>query len=73
MSDHPRKALKEVTRMLAQHGISIVSDERTTRHRKLRVEQDGKTATIIVSISPSDHRAYYNIVKSARQMLREAP
>ena len=73
MSDHPRKMLKEVKRMLAVHGITVIGDERTTRHRRLRVTSDGKTATIIVAISPSDHRAYHNIVRAARQMLREAP
>lgn len=73
MSDHPRKMLKEVTRMLEKHGITVVGDELTKRHRRLWVRAEGKTVSIIVAISPSDHRAYHNIVRSARQTLREAP
>ncbi len=73
MSDHPRKMLKEVTRMLEKYGITLVGDERTKRHRRLWVSANGKTVAVIVAISPSDHRAYMNIVQTARQMLREAP
>lgn len=73
MSDHPRKMLKEVSRMLERHGITVVGTETTKRHRRLWVRANGKTVAVIVAISPSDHRAYHNIVQSARQMLREAP
>ena len=73
MSAHPRKMLKEVKQMLATYGIEVIGDELGKKHRRLRITSDGKYATIIVSISPSDHRTYFNIAKSARQALREAP
>ena len=73
MSDHPRKMLKEVSVLLATYGIVVVGDERSKKHRKLRVSDGKKTATIIVAISPSDRRAYMNICKSARSALRDAP
>lgn len=73
MSDHPRKMLKEVSIMLATFGIKVVGDERGKKHRKLRVSNGIKNAMIVVAISPSDHRAYHNIVKAARNALREAP
>ena len=73
MSAHPRKMLKEVKQMLAAYGIEVIGDELGKKHRRLRITSDGKYATIIVSISPSDRRTYHNIAKSARQALREAP
>ena len=42
------------------------------RHRKVWVTDGAKTALIVVSVSPSDHRAYMNIAQSARNALREA-
>ena len=59
--------------MLATYGIVVIGDERSKKHRKLRVSDGKKTATIVVSISPSDRRAYMNICQSARNALREAP
>ena len=73
MSAHPRKMLKEIEHFLEAHGIAVVSEERTKRHRRVRVTDGVKSATITVSISPSDHRVYHQIVKSARNALREAP
>lgn len=73
MSDHPRKMLKEVGVILATYGIKIIGNELGKKHRKLRVSNGTKSATIIVAVSPSDHRAYLNIAKDARMALREAP
>jgi hypothetical protein len=73
VSAHPRKLLKEISRFLEHDGISVVGDQIGGRHRKLRVTDGTRYATILVSISPSDHRAYYNIAKTARHALREAP
>lgn len=68
----PAKMLNELSRFLGQYGISIESSEFCSRHRKVWVSDGEKRAMIIVSVSPSDHRAYYNIAKSARNALREA-
>lgn len=73
MSDHPRKMLKELGVILATYGIVIVGNEMGRKHRKLRVSNGLKTATVTVAVSPSDHRAYRNIAKDARNALREAP
>jgi hypothetical protein len=73
MSAHPRKMLKELSVMLATYGIVIVGNEMGSKHRKLRVSNGTKTATVTVAVSPSDHRAYRNIAKDARNALREAP
>jgi len=72
MSVSEGKLFKEIEPFLAKYGISIVDWENCRRHRKVCVTDGAKTAMIVVSISPSDHRAYYNIAKSAKQALREA-
>lgn len=68
----PAKILNELSRFLAQYGISITGDEFCRRHRKVWITDGTKEAMIIISVSPSDHRAYYNIAKTARSALREA-
>ena len=71
MSRH--KILREIESYLEPYGISIVSDEMMKRHRKVWITNGIRTAFITVSISPSDRRAFQNIAKSARNVLREAP
>jgi hypothetical protein len=63
---------KEVAGFLEKYNISIVERETTGRHWKVWVTDGAKRAMIIVSLSPSDHRAYHNIAQSARKALREA-
>jgi hypothetical protein len=67
------KILKEIEAYLEPYGITIVNDEMMKRHRKVWITDGKRTAFITVSISPSDHRAFQNIAKSARSVLREAP
>lgn len=66
------KLFKELTPLLERHGIRITTREQTRRHWKVYVTDGTKQAMIIVSVSPSDHRAYQNITQSARSALREA-
>lgn len=72
MSVHPNKMFKEMSQFLDKYGISVVSWEYSARHKKVWVTDGAKTAMIVVSVSPSDRRAYFNIAKSARNALREA-
>ena len=67
------KLFKELDYFLSPHGISIVKDAQGRRHRKVWVTNGTKTAMIVVSVSPSDHRAFMNMAKTARNALREAP
>ena len=66
------RMLKEMSRFLDKYGISVVNWEPSSRHRKVWVTDGFRTAMIVVSVSPSDHRAYMNIAQSARNALREA-
>ena len=72
MSAHPNKMFKEVSGFLEKYGISIVDRELSARHWKVWVTDGAKRGMIIVSLSPSDYRAYHNIAQSARKALREA-
>jgi len=72
MSCNPNKMFKELATFLDKYSIKIVDKELGRRHWKVWVADDNKKAMIIVSLSPSDHRAYQNIAQSARQALREA-
>lgn len=72
MTVSPTKMFKEMSRFLDKYGISVVNWEPSSRHRKVWVTDGSKTAMIVVSVSPSDHRAYMNIAQSARNALREA-
>lgn len=73
MSTNPNKMFKEVATFLDKYNIKIVEKELGGRHWKVWVTDGSKRSMIIVSLSPSDHRAYQNIAQSARQALREAP
>jgi hypothetical protein len=66
------KMFKELESLLEKYGISVKSWEMGKRHRKVWVTDGSKTALIVVSVSPSDHRVYMNIAQSARNALREA-
>lgn len=66
------KMFKELEALLEKYNITIKSWEMGKRHRKVWVTDGAKTALIVVSVSPSDHRAYMNIAQSARNALREA-
>lgn len=65
--------MREIDSYLEPYGITVVGDEMMKRHRKVWVSDGKKTAFITVSLSPSDHRAFQNIAKTARSVLREAP
>lgn len=73
MSAHPRKLLKEITRVLEDYEIIVHGMTMGGKHPRLQISGGGKSATLIISRSPSDHRAYHNIAKSAVRALREAP
>ena len=66
------KMFKELEAFLEKYGITVKNWEMGKRHRKVWVTDGSKTALIVVSVSPSDHRAYMNIAQSARNALREA-
>lgn len=72
MSTNPNKMFREVSGFLDKYGISIVTRELCSRHWKVWVTDGTKQGMIVVSLSPSDHRAYHNIAQSARKALREA-
>lgn len=73
MSAHPRKMLKEITRVLEDYGIKVVGGFEFGRtHRRIQVTDGKKTAMVVISTSPSN-RCYLNIAQSARRALREAP
>lgn len=73
MSDHPNKMFREVEGFLGKYSITIVDRELARRHWKVWVTDGKKKAMVVMALSPSDHRAYHNIAKSARRALREAP
>ncbi len=66
------RLFKEIMPFLEKYGIEIKNWENCKKHKKVWVTDGMKTAIIIVSTSPSDHRAYQNIAKSARKAIREA-
>ncbi len=72
MSVTETRLFKDITPFLGKYGILLKNWKKTTRHWKVWVTDGEKTAFIIVSMSPSDHRAYQNIAKSARKAIREA-
>jgi hypothetical protein len=65
--------VKEVGRLLEDHGIKITGLIMGGKHPRLLVASGAKTAEVVVARSPSDHRTYRNIVKFAIRSLREAP
>ena len=67
------KLLRELEIHLQPYGISVVKDEILRRRRRLWVTDGTRTAPIVVSVSPSDHRAFMNMARTARNALREAP
>lgn len=73
MSANPNKMFREVASYLDKYGITITDRELGGRHWKVKITDGKKRAMIIVSLSPSDHRAYMNIAQSARKAIREAP
>lgn len=72
MTVSPTRMFKEMSRFLGKYGISVVNWEPSSRHRKVWVTDGARTAMIVVSVSPSDRRAYLNMAQSARTALREA-
>lgn len=73
MSAHPRKALKEIARVLERYHIKVVDADYTGgTQRRLRITDGVKIAFIIISGTPSG-LCYLNIAKDARRALREAP
>ena len=73
MSASPNKIFKEVANYLDKYGITITDRELGSRHWKVKITDGAKRAMIVISVSPSDHRAYMNIAQSARKAIREAP
>lgn len=73
MSAHPRKIVKEVTRVLQDYNITVTGFTMGGKHPRLHVTDGVKTASLVMARSPSDHRVYQNIAKSAVRALREAP
>jgi len=64
-----RRWLNEIERALNPHGIRIVSHKDGKKHAKIMVTDGKSTRFIVVSVSPSDHRATMNIVQNAKRML----
>lgn len=73
MSTSTGKMIREVTQFLQRYDIMVIASHPSRRHRWLEVTDGAKTAMVLISASPSDRRTYHNIVKTARQALREAP
>lgn len=73
MAFNEAKMFKEMEPYLGKYGITVKNWENTRRHRKVWITDGVKTGVIIVSVSPSDHRAFQNIAKSARKAISEAP
>lgn len=72
MTINAHKMFHELKPFLDKYQIWVVNWEMGKRHRKVWVTDGETTAMIVVSVSPSDHRAFYNIAKSARNAIREA-
>jgi hypothetical protein len=73
MSTTSRKQLRELKRLLEADGIAILSADRGRKHRKLRVSDGTREATVTVASTPSDWRALLNNLCIARRALRGAP
>lgn len=62
----------ELKPFLDKYQIWVVKWEMGKRHRKVWVTDGQKTAMVIMSTSPSDHRAFQNMAQTARNAIREA-
>ena len=51
------RILKELERELEKYGIRVMGDEPGKKNRRLTVTDGQKTAVMITSLTPSDHRA----------------
>jgi hypothetical protein len=64
------KALRDLTKALKREGIDV--DEviqHTRRHPRLIVRRGKKTATLLASNTPSDHRYIKNKISEAKRRL----
>jgi hypothetical protein len=69
----PDRILKEIEQALDRYGIRVTGDEPGRKNRRLTITNGMRTAVMITSLTPSDHRAKQNIAHTARRLLREAP
>lgn len=67
------KTMQEISALLEPHGITIVGDEVSKKHRKVWLTDGKITKFVTVSSSPSDRRTFLNLARDAKKMFREAP
>lgn len=65
--------MRDIDGWLSQYGMRVTGIRHAKRHDWVGVTNGDREAEILVSRFPSDHRVFRNIVKQARQALREAP
>lgn len=61
--------LNEMRDALSRHGIRVISCEQGKKHVRLTITDGKAQGFLFTALSPSDHRAIKNLVKSARHML----
>lgn len=64
-----RRWLRDITRTLGQHGITVLGWQDRSKHALIKIGKDGKTGLVTVSVTPSDHRVLRNMVKYAKHSL----
>lgn len=60
---------RELTKFLESNGITVLSFEASGRHTKMQITNGKASCFAIVSNSPSDWRAFRNILKYAKRDL----
>lgn len=60
--------IREIRRMLDDMGVRYTY-QYTRRHLQFRVSANGRAGIVLVSLSPSDHRAIHNIKKDVKRVL----
>lgn len=65
------KWLKEVTHALSLRGIRVISCEQGKKHVRLTITNGKTNRFLFTALSPSDHRAINNVIRSARKTLAD--
>ena len=63
------KALRDLRKALKQEGILVDEIQHGSKHPRLIIRRGNKTATLLASKTPSDHRYIRNQLADAKQRL----
>lgn len=61
--------LNEMKDALSHHGIRVICCEQGKKHVRLTITDGKAQGYLFTAMSPSDHRAIKNLVRSAKHML----